>query len=961
MIILGGEPPHIEQPEPELGTVIQRLNSLAYSFEQKTVSFGDNIRIKLDELNINLNDFVNSVVGPTNDHLAARGAVHGETKATAGLSKKDNFRAATLEEQIALTPVDAFVTPQGAKQSIEANNAQFVLDNYQRNDLFQFSSFYFPDKYPMATLTRVEPTRYFGADLRVAILLNNDRLVMSAVSDTAQYQNQVAFESAPVGPVKRTQLGETPPLTIRYNSWGWNQVGCSASNGQIAYFKSLADKKLYQFRNGLTLPGSGRNFLFYRGYASMLWKGLAVGYVFTGTVITMHHRFFYADQAQTNPILQEVVDQNYLAQYDLMGQAPYSGPASLSHDIDLNNYVDFPAGSTVSIAGINTHTIVCSLFWNIQDQEAYLNMQIPVRVRISGVNYDFVLNLTEAYIPGTLLAGGSAKVTSLGSRVKDVINEDGTIAPGATMLRVNSRLDFANPLQSPGAMVGTGELVRAVASKYGIRVKRYQTAEYTNLGEWLMDNNRPSIDTRLASTEVFMPARHNCFTAFPERIIPFSHDTGRTQYLVYGLDSAVGQYKWVEMAWPEASITSTVTADRLGVKVAPVIEENKNLGPLPSGLSIVANKNGAGASVNAMAFSTQNGYRGKASLSYSNKVLTLGADLELSFASLLTLQATAAQVMGRARTANPAVNNALRVSQIQVFALTANKALVLVSDGVCYAEAGIGNYTVDGGGFVLDYLNTNGLKLTPVTPVGLTVPGITRESQTGDGVWMAYSDMLALQTGTNAYQIGICRPFGEVYGDLTFTVSSITGANPVFTPVSVNPAKLYTQGSTFDVTEELYPLVMIPNRGLYQMDSDNTRFTSNMSEIGGVRKFDPFEVNETGWVRLPAGGRVVMNGRTYILDRDYPLKVKTTGTQYCYLVRYGNTLATLASDVRREPNNGELLFGVAVDGIMTVNREYLVMDNRVVSDIREGGAIPCFRDNGGDGVNKFFTQRDKIS
>lgn len=121
MIVHGGEPPFIEKPEPKFGGVVKKLNEITYKLQDCTYSFNENSKTKLQEFAQNLAQFIVDVVTPIDNHLAQRGAVHGETKSTIGLSKKDNYRTATLTEQANLTPVLAYVTPQGVKAALDKN------------------------------------------------------------------------------------------------------------------------------------------------------------------------------------------------------------------------------------------------------------------------------------------------------------------------------------------------------------------------------------------------------------------------------------------------------------------------------------------------------------------------------------------------------------------------------------------------------------------------------------------------------------------------------------------------------------------------------------------------------------------------------------------------------------------------------------------------------------------------
>jgi len=957
MIVIGGEPPHVEEPEPRFGKVITTFNRLVYAVEQKTAGGNEGIKQKLLDIDSEMTEFVNNIVIPIEAHLAERGAVHDETRATVGLSKKDNLRTATLAEQRDLLPVDAFVTPQGSKAALEANNAQFVSSNYQQNDAFPFASYYMPDQYPIQAPTQVDPVRYFSADRYVGVLFNADRLIMSPISETGRYSGQNIFVTSAIGKAKRPQLSEVVGLSARYLSKGWNTSGADTSDGKVALFKPLADKKIYQYKNNLVLPVNSRNYLLFDSYAVATYKGLGTGYTANGANLTVSHRFFYSANPDIDPALTDLVGASYLALFDLMGRAQTSGPANGSHVISVLDYVTVPAGAAVNIGGNNDAGVVNSLFWNAQDVDAYLNLQIPVTVTLNGQTVYFVLNVTESIRPGTLLSGGNSVISTVGTRTKDVIGADLTIQGTPLRLRVNDVLDFNNPLHTPGGFVGGNEIVRSVAGKNGVRTKRYETS-YTNPKDWLLDTNRPFVDSKLASSEMFVPSRHGCFTAWPERIIPYSQGATGYHYLVYGLNTATGQFGWQDMTWQDGMFVSTETTARIGIRLPFSSEEVKGLGLMPLGLAITSNQGVAGIGLSPMVFTTQNDFKGYDGVQYSNKTLILGNPLTLSPVSLLALQITAAQVMVRAAAANPTVNDDLRTAQLQVYAISANKVVVVISDGLCYAEAGIASYGVTNGSFVLDFLATDGLKTTQVTPGGRSVSGSHRVSSSADGVWMSFSDVHVAQTGTGSYNVVVSRPFGNLYGDLSFSVTGVTSAAPVFTQGRVNPARLYDNAYMIDFVNELYPAFTVPNRGLFQSVESNGQFSSEMIQVGGTKLFDPFDINEAGWVHVPAGGRAMIGGRAYLLDKDYAVKTNPTGTTYCYLIRQGNVLVALGSDVMRDPSGSEVLFGIAVNGVLTVNRHYIVMANHVISATRKGSAIPCFDDDGANGPNQFFTQRD---
>jgi len=956
MIIKGGEPPFIENPAPRFGEVIKKFNKLTYALRLATEEFNRNNEEKLESIGQNVQIFEDTVAVPIDAHLNSRGAQHGETRASIGLGKKDNFRTATKQEQINLAPVQAFVTPEGAKASLVANNASFVLADYQLNDLYQFASFFYPDQYPIATPTRVEPVRYLGPSKKTGLLLNGDRLVFSPPSDTGQYLNQSIFTSMPLGGSKGAKLGEVPGLSSNYLTASWNTVGADASDGSVVFFKPLADRKIYQYKNSLGMPGSNKNYLLFNLFATNVYKGLAVSSSSAGAVVTLNHKFFYAANPTTDPTLVDLVNAQYQALFDRFDTPAYNASANGSQVIDLTKYVNLPAGATLAIGG-GSHGVVTTLFWNVQNAEIYMHVAVPVIATLGATTRNLVFSFMQSIIPGSLAAGGTSTFRQLGTRTKDTLGNDLLPVGQSNWFKDGNRFDLLNLVQYPGAMLTSGELVKTCSTKNGMRVKRFATT-YKGVKDFLLAN-RPTVDPKLAVPEIYAPSRHACFGLLPERIVPYTNGGGQTSFLVYGASAKTGRFGWQEYGWVSDSIVSTLSGDgTFGIRLPDSVDNNENMADMPSGMSVYVDRVTPGVVTSALVFNENNHFVGRSSFQFNNHILTVGTPVALAIGSVMAIKAASGSAMARAAIANPLQDPAYRSPQIQLFGLTAGKALLVISDGLCYAEAAVVGLTVSGSTATINYTQTNGLKLYQVTPGNQPAMTGNRVSSSGDNVWLKYSDLLAVANGS-AFNVVVTRAFGDVYGDLSFTVNNFASATPSFVAGTVNKARLYQGTDAFDTVEEIYPPLLLPARGVFQHLPGNSRFATLMTEVGGGNgKVDPFNVNETGWVRLPAGARVVLNGRTTILDRDYAVKVGTTGTYYCYLQRLGTTLIAIASIVIRQPANNEVMFGIATNGILVLQKNYIVMDSKSISATRHGSAIPYFADNGGQGVNQFFTRRD---
>lgn len=964
MIVHGGEPPFIEDPEPRFGSVIEKLNELAFYVQEQTENYNAGTKDKLLEFATSMAAFVNEVTPPITAHLTATGAQHGETAKTVGLGLKDNFRTATLAEQQALADVDAFMTPQGVKAALANNSSSFNTEAYQKNDVLQVSSYFFPDDYPRLVPSRPEPPRYLGTDGyngRVPMLFNGDRMVFSPRCDPERYEGNVLYVSGPTKVAHKTQLEEITNIKNYYTGLGWNNVAATSSAGTVSFFHPLADKNIYEFKNNTGLPAAeAHSFLLYRGYGGVVYKGIAVSVTQAApTTLTINHRIFNVNLLETDPTMVNLVDGAYPAVFQsIAGNS--AGSVQGSHNLNVLDFLTLPPGAVVTLDG-DAQGATCSLFWNTQDYEAYLFIAASLAVTLpSGAKQYITLRFVESIIPGTLRTDGSATFRVLGTYNKDVIPDTLVPAEDAQWCEPSNRWNINSPVHLPGCVLQNGEVVKSRAGKYGMRVKRHLNA-LLGLKDWIT-GPRPVVDIKNATTEIMTPSRHSPFTALPERIIPITHSDQNTTYLVYGLDLTTGRHIWQELSWNSGNLVSVATEDRFGIRLPATTTKQNKLITFPQSISTYVSSSGNGVATNALCFTTTNGYKGHTSFQYEAGLLTLGATINLSPLSLLALQSAAGAVLDRAKTFNPALNTNLRKVSIQVFALTANKAVYLITDGMSYAEAGVTSYTIVDGVFVLDFDTSSGVSLTRVTEPVATQAGVSRESLSGDGTRMDFNDLMAIQQSPSNFSVVATRAYGNVYGDLSFSISDLTEAEPIITGGRSNAARLYMTDLSIDTVDEIFPALLIPNKGLYQYDptTDSGYTTLMYNVIEPDQKVDPFDINEAGWVHVPAGAKLILNGRTYVLDQDFAVKVNPTGTTYCYLVRNGDVLSAIGSTTLRESANNEVMFGKSVNGVLEINHSYLVMDKHVVSAIRLGSAIPCFEDNGANGVNQFFTQRDRI-
>jgi len=963
MIIHGGEPPFVEEPNPRFGGVIRKLNDLAYVVQEQTASYNDSTKTKLLDFQSNINKFVNDVVIPIANHIAKQGAVHGETKTTVGLGKKDNYRTATLAEQRALTDVNAFVTVQGAFQSIALNQPVFNSDGYQQNNVLQMASYFYPDGYPTSPPPTVEAIRYLGVagmDNRATILLNADRMVFSVPQDDTVYARDSLFLSGPALVTRKTQLEEIPNVVGSLEGLCWNGIAAKSSTGKVNFFKSISDKHIYEFKDQLGMSASlARSYLLFSSFGDAVYKGLAAAASLPdANTLLVEHKGFQVNAFDADPTLVPIIGNDYQANYATIGVTT-TASFQLPHSYYVGNFLSLPAGAT-AVFDPSTPPVI-GMFWNALDYEARVFIAAKVMVTLAnGKQIALTLRFMDSIIPGTLRAGGVASVKTVGTYVQDSIDANGVLSTGAQWFELFDAYNINSPIHNPGVVLGTGELVRGVATKNALRVKRFDTT-FKSFKDWAT-GPRPFVHASRAFTEHVTPARHLSFTALPDRIIPLRKNNIGTNYLAYGLDPNTSKYNWLELIWDVGNVNDPLINNRYSVKEPLTIIGRKDMWAFPSGTSSYIAQGNTAINSNALVFNRYNSYKGYQTFSYVDGTLTLQNPVALNPSSLLSIQSRAADFIGRAAVVNPDPRLvALRELQIQVYALAYNKAVYAVSDGLGYVEIGIAPYSIANGLFTLDFVN-GALAQTPVTAPVTAPYGNSRTSASGDSVAMVFSDLIAYRSGSDTFDVAINRVYGNVYGDVGFRITGLSTANPAVVGRVNNPARLYSNMKSVDIVEELYPPFVLHEIGLFIYDpSRDSRFSTLMVQLSAPSvTLDPYSKNDSGWVYLPSGIKVVIAGTGYTIYQGQSIKVNPSGVTYCYLAKTGYGLSAFGSDKIREVSNSEVMFGVATNGVLEMNRNYLVVANHLVSSSRRGTAVPYFEDDGALGPNKFFTQRDRI-
>ena len=983
MIIKGGEPPFIENPEPWFGGVINKLNELVYKVQQKTEDYNVDLEEKIVQLQTTIDNFVTNTPIPIDTHVNTKGAVHGETKSTVGLSKKDNFRTATVQEQKDGANVSAFCTPQGVKAAIDTNS-NFDVDSYQHNDLFSIAALHTTNFFPTLNQPMLKPTYFLNGPTNLTVM--GDEYVLSPSQPTADRKAGSGYSMFLSDPYKlgsRAGNQEYSSLTwyLKGHSWGPNGSLVTEANPsgwlEACLFRPLttasntrAGTFAYPIDPNLVVVKGEANFLLYDSYATTKMKGFMGSVdVNNETDFTIYHYFFIVNSSNT---IVNAVDGQYLATYNLINDnTGTKRKLNQNHVQHVTDYVNLPSGVT---AKIRTDAVVkasTALAWNIVNKEVYLNIAIPVTFTntSTGVSVEKVLRFTESYTPGDLVVGSVGAIKTVGTLVKDTVTTD-LLFLTSQWFSDNDPADVLNPVGLPGTVSGEGYVINSFATKNSVKVK-YSTTSLKGILD-LIKNGKNAAKAVPLLTRTFTPGRFLSFGDVPDRIIPISNEGGATVFLSYQVDNTSGRYAWLESNWSsdDIGVTPTNNVTTFGVRTPDNTFLRELSKPMNSSLVVTVGAQG-GVTLSSKAFTFANNFKTTNTFSYNQGIITSSGELDFDNQSYTAMSSYGYKVIEKAKALyGTGYEDYPYELTMQAYCISDTDVLVVITDGLAYGEAGLFKYQIidNSFNFILPLVESN---FKVVTQSGLKPKALTegqyRESLSGDGVNLTFADVLLYKVNTANYYVNIPRAFGNLYGDVSFYLKNVTGAMEVI-PQITNPARLYKHKYCIDVVNELYPAVVVPRRGMYAVDPTVTETDGSeridqtiMKQIDGTLTFDPYLPPDRLYCFAPEGLQVILGGRSFILDKTYYLPYDGTNTHY-YIERQGDGLTFNSYPALQEPSNNAVLF-MTVDSAsgFIPNRQYIVVDNHVLSYSRRGSAIPVTENDGGKGSLVFFKKSDIIT
>lgn len=936
MIVIGGERPNIENPDPQFGGLLDSLNHLRMTLEKKIDDSNGSKSTDLTYLATAVNTLTQLCGDPVDNHINARGAQHGETATTVGLEKVDNYRTAGAADY-ANGSDTTFVTPAGMSERIASSVAGFDKENYQQNVRLPFAMLHHIDQFARAPK---DPWTipYFKVG-PATLIMNGDRVIVSP-----QYNDSFAgpyslFYSDSVKMLNAISLNEERQIADFYIGKGWNMKGAKNNDGEVGIFRPLANKGIYDYASNL--PGAGNSFVVLSStFGDITHKGCLVSCAWTNNQIQLSHYFFGVNNPETDPTLTQIVTSAYKAVYNTVNMSNVTDAIQKTRTINLSDFFNLGAGVTVeSQLAAGEHPYI-SADWRYLNTEFLMNISIPVKVTIGTQVFNKIFTFTEAVRPGKLVISDVGAITMLKGFSKDTITTAANLTTSKWLVD-NDPKNLLNLVASPGVVNTNGLVINAYTTRSSLRLKITQTdidgivpvleqpGKFFPIGESI--------------NQTFVPARHMSFGELPERIIPMSQDDEQTLYLSFCLATDKGKYHFKELSW-QTGVIAALTGSQYWVRRPDVITERDIDLDFPKSLMSMTAPTG-GVSLNALAFTPANNYVGRASFSYLNGTIQLGATVKIAPMTKIVIASIASKFANNAKALASYGGHPELYPQAfsyGIFTVTNDRALVYWSDGVAYVEAAIVPYTVANGEISLTMrLDTQRYVVSkPTTPK----QGV-RESSSGDDLVSTHSDLLIYKTSDNGYRFVLNRPFEELAGDVSFTTATFTGSNPILTADSISSAAPYTGRDFFDIAEEHYPAVMLPKVGVFQNITVSDSATM-MNRIGGTETFDPYKAGNNKVVIIPEGYRCVLNGVGVEIDETLEL-VYTAGPMYFYIEENTGQITLNGYNARQNPSNNSVMVGYDPDGTGVIyTRSYIVIDKHLISATRQGATIPLVENDG---------------
>jgi len=954
MIIIGGERPVIEDPEPRYGSLLSSLNNLRRKIEKRQDSNDAQTSANLTYIAQAVGNFIALCQTPVDAHIALTGPVHGETAETIDKEKVDNFRTGTVQDHLNFAD-DAFVNPAGMKAAITQSISGFNATDFQQNVRMPFAALHHIDQFDRAA--KDPGNALFFKKGPVTLIMNGDRVIVSPQYPSGNAGPYSLYYSDTVKMGASIGLNEERQISTLYWGAGWNMKGALDNTGRIGIFRPLANKGIYNYASNV--PGAGNFYVVLSStFGDISHKGCLLSASFSNGVISLGHYFFGVNDPESNPTITQIVTSSYKATYNTVNMNNVNDSINKTRQIALSDFFTWGPGVKIESALKAGEQPTITADWRYLNLEFLMNIAMPVKVTIGNQVFNKVFNFTESVHPGKLVIADTGAIDMLKGFSKDSISTVGDLK-NSKWLVDNDPTNLLNLVKNPGVINNNGLILNGYTTPTCLRIKVSPTDMKGVIP--LLEDPSLSRPVKDSVTQMFVPTRHFSLGEMPERILPLSQDANQVSYLSYCLAVDRFGYKHKELQWAQGSNTQLDSANKVyGITRPDLITERDLVTTLPMSLCSASSVSG-GVTVTGLNFTTRNEFTGYASFQYAGGAVVLGDKVSLSTNSLIVMRLKASeaakadivQTVYKGQQAQYPLN-----PNMGIFVVNNQRALCWWSDGCAIVHAAIVPYTLSGNVLNLGLKTDTTLSVVsqPVTPNKGNAA-----SQSNDGLHSRHCDLLAYKINDNQWVFGLNRPWNDMSGDVTFSTDNFLATAPTFRPLYTVQAKTFAGTEFFDVADDHYPLTLIPRVGLFQCLQSISTDVVLQSVRDLTVSFKPYQLANQKLVIVPEGYRCVINGVGISVDETHELAY-TTWPSYFYLEENTGIIELNRYDTEQKPDNNAIMIGYDSDGTgVRYTRSFIVLDKHLISSVRKGATIPFVENDGTErGYSNFFRYKDVI-
>lgn len=954
MIVLGGFPPANENPKDPYGSLLNVLNEYVIKRIEKETTDLEEIKQNFASADVDLTLMQADLTNQIESHKVLRGVRHNETAFTVGLGRKDNFRAATVAEHFDKDRDDVFVVPAGIKAVMD-KEGKLDLTEYLKNESLPVNAFkqigimgsnqYNP---------KVNPRPFTG---KAHLFMYGNRIMMNGVTEPG---NRGTFISNAVAEDGQTVFRPAMIMGSAWKTTGWsNHVARDTTTTNIYYcFHQGFANGIARYRQN---NRAGSPFFDTALFTDVITdKGYGFTTTFTNAGFTLYADAFTVNSNFSTP--EWDMDGNFASSGYLtkLGGTAVKTNFNTPVTFPWSDYFTFATGITVTVSTEGS----VSAAWDNEGNTILLLVE-TVLTLVNGVNRVNLEVKIGFRAQVDMNDKGLFRLVHL-PMVSKVNIPASLVIPTNNIAKVEDITNPFHPTKVKGCFVEAGGHYAGIGCEDYIKVKFFKHSAKT-LKEYILNYHLYNKAAVTETTVIDVTGFENGYLGNRiTRILPYRSTAGQIGMLVRSLGSDNKQtYRALE--WDRTEITdlsTTTTTDFLLPYNRMQIIKDEDIAVR----TVVSESSPNGGLVqHGLGFVRENGYTGFNSLTANTPLVKGSNPVGLGDGVLSYLSGLETEFLTRARANQVArsIPNYTPKFSYQCYALRNNVMVILLTDSTCYVEVGLTTFSIVGRQVNIAFVpvGTTGIKYVNIAD---TIPDPSEGLRTSADVENSlFYDVSIYQKATGITTITFQRPYEELDGSVSFDLSNYntsTIADKVIYKLATEPSAFITKG-VIDTVVQINPPMMIPRKGIYQNFTHLPLYRLLSSSPPRYLSVNAARTIDSGKFTIPAGQMLMFNGRVTRTSTMLWIALAATSGYYYLELGADKAINLVYSQTRKVTANNRLEVGIwnATTGVMTINVDYVTLDNKMMSYSRVGGGIPySIGKTTEGGSTDFFLNADKV-